>query len=41
MNRKSSLPVAAADELPNEFALLRACLARVPDHRKSQGKLYA
>ena len=41
MNRKSSPPVATADELPNEFALLRACLARVPDHRKSQGKLYA
>lgn len=30
-----------SDDLPEEFVLLRASLARVPDFRKRQGKLYA
>lgn len=30
-----------SDSLPDEFALLRDTLARVPDYRKRQGKLYA
>ncbi len=41
MTQKSSLFPPASDDLPDEFALLRACLARIPDHRKRQGKLYA
>ncbi len=40
---KVSPPYAAEamDTIPEEFALLRACMARIPDHRKAKGKLYA
>lgn len=41
MMQNSSLFPPASDVLPVEFALLRAYLARVLDHRKPKGKLYA
>jgi hypothetical protein len=41
MNPGRPLPPVAEDQIPEEFALLRACLAVVPDHRQAKGRLYA
>lgn len=41
MGAESSPLVGVPDNLPDEFALLRVMLARIPDHRHRQGKLYA
>jgi hypothetical protein len=41
MNPGRPLPPAGADDVPAEFALLRAYLAEVTDHRRAKGRLYA
>lgn len=41
MTVSSPLTDDGINMVPDEFALLRACMARIPDHRKAKGKLYA
>lgn len=41
MTGSSPLAADSVDMVPDEFALLRACMAHIPDHRKAKGKLYA
>lgn len=40
MNPGRPLPPVDSDEIPDEFALLHACLAQIPDPRRAKGKLY-
>ena len=41
MTVSSSLTADEINALPDEFALLRTCMARIPDHRQAKGNLYA
>lgn len=41
MTVSSPITTDGINMVPDEFALLRACMARIPDHRKAKGKLYA